>query len=108
MVLERSQQLNTLIAVGADRGQIRSMIFWEAVFLVVAGECTGLLCGFMLSYILVYVINLQSFGWTFIYSVDWGALGLSFPLVILTALAAALPAVRAVFRQSPAMLLRER
>ena len=108
MVLERTQQLNTLIAVGADKGQIRSMIFWEAIFLVVAGECTGLLCGFMLSYILVYVINLQSFGWTFIYSVNWGALGLSFPLIILTALAAALPAVRAVFRQSPAMLLRER
>lgn len=108
MVLERTQQLNTLIAVGADKGQVRSMIFWEAIFLVVAGECTGLLCGFVLSYILVYVINLQSFGWTFIYSVDWIALGLSFPLIILTALAAALPAVRAVFRQTPAMLLRER
>ena len=108
MVLERTQQLNTLIAVGADMGQIRNMIFWEALFLVVAGECAGLLCGFMLSYILVFIINLQSFGWTFIYSVNWGALGLSLPLIILTALAAALPAVRAVFRQSPAMLLRER
>ena len=107
MVLERRQQLNTLIAVGADKGQVRSMIFWEAIFLVVAGECTGLVCGFVLSYILVYVINLQSFGWTFIYRVDWIALGLSFPLIILTALTAALPAVRIVFRQSPAMLLRE-
>ena len=32
----------------------------------------------------------------------------AFPLIIFTALAAALPAVRTVFRQSPAMLLRER
>ena len=108
MVLERTQQLNTLIAVGAGKGQIRSMIFWEAIFLVLVGECMGLLCGIMLSYILVYVINLHSFGWPFIYSVDWGVLFLSFPLIILTALAAALPAVRVVFRRSPATLLRER
>ena len=107
LVLERSRQLNTLFAVGADYGQIRSMIFWEAAFLVVAGELIGIVCGFVLSYLLVYVINRQSFGWTFLYGVDWGALGMSLPLIILTALAAALPAVKMVFRQPPAMLLRE-
>ncbi|UCE55045.1 MAG: ABC transporter permease, partial [Desulfobacterales bacterium] len=37
MVLERSRQLNTLLAVGASFAQIRSMIFWEAAFMVVAG-----------------------------------------------------------------------
>jgi putative ABC transport system permease protein len=108
LVLERSRQLNTLLAVGADTGQIRSMIFWEAAFLVVAGECLGLICGFFLSHILVYVINKQSFGWTFLYGVNWHALGMSFPLIIFAALAAALPAIRMVFRESPAMLLRER
>jgi putative ABC transport system permease protein len=62
----------------------------------------------MLSYLLVYVVNRQSFGWTFIYSVNWDALVLSIPLIIMTALAAALPAVRMVFRKPPATLLRER
>jgi len=108
LVLERSRQLNTLFAVGASLGQIRDMIFWEAAFLVAAGELAGILCGFMLSYLLVYVINRQSFGWTFLYSVDWAALGLSLPLIILTALASALPAIRMVFREPPAMLLRQR
>jgi putative ABC transport system permease protein len=56
----------------------------------------------------VYVINKQSFGWTFLYGVDWHALGMSVPLIIFTALAAALPAIRLVFRETPAMLLRER
>jgi putative ABC transport system permease protein len=107
LVLERSRQLNSLFAIGASFGQIRQMIFWEAAFLVFAGELAGLVCGFILSYLLVYVINRQSFGWTFLYGVDWGALGLSLPLIILTALAAALPAVKMVFREPPATLLRE-
>lgn len=108
MVLERTRQLNTLFAVGGSMRQIRSMIFWEASFLVVAGEVAGLICGFILSYMLVYVINRQSFGWTFLYTVDWGALAYSLPLIILTAMLAAVPAVRMVFREPPATLLRER
>ena len=107
LVLERSKQLNTLYAVGADFGQIRSMILWEAAFMVAAGELAGIICGFILSYVLVYVINRQSFGWTFLYEVDWGALSMSLPLIILTALAAAYPAIKMVFRASPATLLRE-
>ena len=106
-VLERSRQFNTLFAIGAGFGQIRSIIFWEAAFMVVAGEIAGIVCGFILSYLLVYVINRQSFGWTFLYGVDWQALGMSLPLIILTALAAALPAIKMVFRKPPATLLRE-
>ena len=108
MVLERTRQLNTLFAVGGSFRQIRSMIFWEASFLVAAGEMAGLVCGFILSYLLVYVINRQSFGWTFLYQVDWGALAFSLPLIVLTALAAAIPSVRMAFRTPPAALLRER
>ena len=108
MVLERSRQLNTLFAVGASFGQIRKMIFWEATFLVAAGEIAGIVCGFILSYLLVYVINRQSFGWTFLYGVDWWALAMSLPLIVVTALAAAVPAIRLVFLEPPATLLRER
>jgi putative ABC transport system permease protein len=68
----------------------------------------GLICGFILSYMLVYVINRQSFGWTFLYTVDWGSLAYSLPLIILAALLAAAPAMRMVFREPPATLLRER
>jgi putative ABC transport system permease protein len=107
-VLERSRQLNTLFAVGASFGQIRLMIFWEALLLVLAGEGAGLICGFILSYILIYVINLQSFGWSFLYNVDWSALALSLPLIVVTALLAALPAIKLIFREPPAMLLRDR
>jgi putative ABC transport system permease protein len=108
LVLERTRELNTVYAVGGSLGQIRGMILWEAVFMVTVGEIGGLLCGFILSYLLVFVINRQSFGWTFLYGVDWGALAFSLPLIVATALMAALPAMRVVYRVPPATLLRER
>ena len=107
-VLQRLTQFNTLIAVGADVGQIRNTVFWEALLLIAAGEIAGLVCGFMLSYLLVYVVNVQSFGWTFIYSVNWKALAASLPLIVGTALLAALPAIRLIFKHPPALLLRDR
>jgi putative ABC transport system permease protein len=107
LVMERMRQINTLVAVGASLRQVRSMIFWEAVFLVAVGQGIGIVCGFFMSYILIYVINLQSFGWTFLYRVDWNALLTAVPLILAAALAAALPAVRLVVRSSPALVLRE-
>jgi putative ABC transport system permease protein len=107
LVLERTRQFNTILAVGGSGGQARRIILWETVFMVVFGEFAGLVCGFMLSYLLVFVINRQSFGWTFLYSIDYGGLILSLPLILLTALAAALPAVGVAFRHPPAMLLRD-
>lgn len=108
LVLQRIRQINTIRALGGSSGQVRRMILWETVLIVFAGEIAGLVCGILLSHILVYVINRQSFGWTFIYGVNWGALALSLPLILATALAAALPAVGLAFRQAPANLLRER
>ena len=106
LILERSRQLNTLFAIGASHQQLRAMIIWEALYMVLIGELAGLACGFILSTILIFVINQQSFGWTFIYRVDWGALSTSLPLIILTALGASLPALRLIFHQPPASVLR--
>lgn len=107
LVLERIRQLNTLSAIGAGPGQIRSMIFWEAVLMVITGESAGLACGFLMAHLLIDVINLQSFGWTFLYVVDWKALLVSLPLILGTAFLAALPAVRLVLKASPALVLKE-
>ena len=107
LILDRDRQLNTLLAVGASPGQIRAMIFWEALLMIVAGEIAGLLCGFFLSYLLVFVINKESFGWTFHYGVAWKTLWWSLPLIFCTALSAALPAVHSVFRRPPAVALRQ-
>jgi len=107
LVLERRREFNTMFAVGASNRQIRRMVFWEAMLMVTVGEIAGLLCGLVLSYLLVFVINAQSFGWTFLYRIDWGAVGLSVPLIVCAALFSALPAIRLMFRTPPAVVLRE-
>lgn len=108
MVLERSREVRTMLALGGSRGQVRAMILWEACLLVTAGLAAGAACGFLLSAILIYVVNRVSFGWTFLYSVDWPALALGLPLIFLACLAAALPALRAAASGPPAAVLRER
>ena len=65
------------------------------------GEALGFGNGFVLSILLIFVINKHPFGWTFIYSVDWLALAVSFPLVCAAALLAAVPAAQLVFRARP-------
>ncbi len=106
-ILERTVEHATLLALGAHPRQMRSMIFWEASFLVLVGEIAGIVCGLALSVILVFVVNRQSFGWTFLYRIDWGWLLGAVPLIFLTALAAALPTVRLIFRIPPAVVLRD-
>lgn len=108
LVLERTHQLHTLLAVGASRNQIRSMILWESVLMVAVGQALGAVCGFALSLLLIYVINRQSFGWTFMYGVDWIGITASLPLILATALLAAVPATRLVFSMSSAAILRQR
>ncbi len=108
LVLERTRQIHTLLACGASRIQVRAMIVWEATLMLLGGQGMGMSCGFLLSFLLIYVINKQSFGWTFVYGVDWASLALSVPLIAATALFAALPATQRVFRHSPAQVLRER
>jgi putative ABC transport system permease protein len=108
LVLERRRQFNTLLAVGGSPGQVRSVIFWEALLMTFAGEGIGCIGGFLLSYLLIFVVNRQSFGWTFLYRIDWTSLAVSLPLILAAALLTSLPAVRLVLSEPPAMLLREK
>ena len=106
LVLQRSRQLNTIRAVGGSAAQLRHMIFWEAGLIVLTGQAAGLICGFILSYLLIFVVNRQSFGWTFLYRVDWPSLLTAMPIIFAAALLAALPAVKLALGHSPAVLLR--
>jgi len=106
LVLQRDQQLNTIRAVGGSITQLRRIIFWEAGLIVMTGQVIGLLCGFILSTLLIFVVNRQSFGWTFVFRVDWTSLLVAFPLIFLAAMLAALPAVKLAMASSPAGLLR--
>lgn len=68
-VVERRRELATLQALGSSRGQITALILWEAGYLGLLGTAMGLLGGLALAWILIRVINRQSFGWTI--QVSW-------------------------------------
>ncbi|HYM37981.1 MAG TPA: FtsX-like permease family protein [Nitrospiraceae bacterium] len=63
-VLERQREMATLRAVGASAGQIRRLVLWEGLYLGLLGACLGVAGGVLLSFLLIHVINKQSFGWT--------------------------------------------
>jgi putative ABC transport system permease protein len=64
LILERRRELTTLRLVGADRRQIRKMVVIEAGMIGVVSQMLGSVAGLGLALILIYVINVQSFGWT--------------------------------------------
>ncbi|MBH0183099.1 MAG: FtsX-like permease family protein, partial [Nitrospira sp.] len=63
-VLERRREFATLRAIGGSARQIQELVLWEAAYLGLVGIGLGLIGGGALSFLLVSVINKQSFGWT--------------------------------------------
>ncbi|MEM7602111.1 MAG: FtsX-like permease family protein [Verrucomicrobiota bacterium] len=89
LLLERRSELTTLKSLGATRREIASAAMWEGVGLAAAGLLGGFILSFLLGWILIFVINPQSFGWTLSYRIPW----LSFAgLAIITLLIAAIVA----------------
>jgi len=63
-VLERRRELATLQAIGASTKQVERLVLWEAVYLGMLGAVLGIVGGLALAWVLIAVINKQSFGWT--------------------------------------------
>src|SRR5438552_7704094 len=87
LVIDRKRELGLLRFLGASAAQIRRMILAEAALLGLLANAAGLLLGFALSLILVFVINKQSFGWTIRFhwpvAILTGAISLIFAATVL-------------------------
>jgi putative ABC transport system permease protein len=96
LVLERRKELAMVRLVGASRGQVKRLVVLEAVLLGSASQAIGTGVGFGLALVLIYVINVQSFGWTIQFHAPWAFLAQSTVAVIAaTAAAGFFPARRA-------------
>jgi len=73
--LARRAEFGMLRHVGMLRRQVVGMLAGEGAMLGSLGVAYGLLLGFVLSLVLVYVINRQSFNWSIDLSVPWLQLG---------------------------------
>ncbi len=73
-VLERRRELATMQAIGASTSQVERLVLWEAVYLGLIGAALGVIGGLALAWLLIAVINKQSFGWTIRMTVPVGVL----------------------------------
>jgi len=103
--LARRREFGMLRHIGMTRGQLQAMVAVEGAAVAAIGTAAGLALGFVISLILVHVVNRQSFHWGMDVHVPWGALVLlAVTLVVLATVTAragarsatAIGAVRAV------------
>jgi putative ABC transport system permease protein len=64
LVVDRRREFGLLRFLGAATSQIRKLILVEAGLIGVLANLVGFTLGVALSFVLIYVINKQSFGWT--------------------------------------------
>ena len=64
LILERKREIGILRFIGAFTSQVKRMVMIEAGILGLLGSVMGVIAGIIVSYILIFVINKQSFGWT--------------------------------------------
>jgi putative ABC transport system permease protein len=64
LVVDRRREFGLLRFLGAATSQIRKLILLEAGLIGLLANLVGFFLGVALSFVLIYVINKQSFGWT--------------------------------------------
>jgi putative ABC transport system permease protein len=72
VLLDRRTELTTLRALGLNRAEMARGTALEGCALGVAGVATGLAVSLALGWMLIYVINKQTVGWTLELDVPWG------------------------------------
>jgi putative ABC transport system permease protein len=107
LVIDRSREFGVLRFLGATGGQIRGLILVEAGLIGILASAIGLALGIVLSLVLVFVINKQSFGWTIQFHWPLAVLLPSMAVVwVATVLAGLYPAQLAV-RMNPIEVIHE-
>lgn len=107
-VLFREKELGILEALGALPGQIRRMILTETALTGIFSFLWGGLAGTLLSLILIFVINKQSFGWTIPFHWSFMIYLKTLGIIVLgSILSGWIPAVMAVRRRLQEMIREE-
>ena len=107
LILDRRREISLLSILGATATQIRNVIVVEAVLLGGVSQIVGVVVGTLLSLILIYVVNVQSFGWTIQYHFPWSFLAqVTAGILVATGIAGLYPAARTT-RWSAISYLRE-
>ena len=98
LIIDRRREFGLLRFLGAAQSQLRRMVLFEAGLLGLLANFAGFIVGVLLSLLLIFVINKQSFGWTIQFhwpiAVLLGSLSLVFAATVISALYPARIAMR--------------
>ena len=106
LILERSRELALLRVLGMSRAEVRRMIVLESTLLGLTSTVVGLAMGYVLSWILIYVINKQSFGWTIEFHTPARLIAASLAVTLLASMLAGLMPARLANRINVAAALK--
>ena len=107
LVQERRRELAVLRSVGASQAQLAAVVLGESLLLGLAGALGGAVIGLVVGWVLVAVVNLQSFGWSLAFAPPWGAISITALAVIPACLLAGILPAWSVARRAPREVLRE-
>jgi putative ABC transport system permease protein len=107
LVQERRGELAVLRVLGGSSAQIAGVVFSQALLLGLAGALGGLMVGLLVGYLLVAVVNVQSFGWTLEFLVPWSSLTSTLGIVLAACMLAGLAPAVLSLRRTPQEDLRE-
>ena len=107
MVIDRRREFAVLRFLGAAQPQVRRIILFEAGLLGLLSNVIGFVLGTLLSLILIFVINKQSFGWTFQFHWPVAILLSALTLVYLATVLAGLYPARTALRMNPIEVVHE-
>jgi len=105
--LGRVKEFGVLRAIGMTVTQLRRMMFLENALIGVTAGLLSIPVGLLLSYLLIYVVNLRSFGWTVALVLKPSFLIEGLSVSIIAALAAGVYPALVIDRENAARLLRE-
>ena len=107
MVIDRRREVAVLRFLGASAGQVRKLILTESGLLGLLSIGVGAALGTVLSLVLIYVINKQSFGWTIQFHWPAGLLLTALAGVYAASVLAGLYPARIATRLNPIEAVRE-
>ncbi|MDB5748931.1 MAG: multidrug transporter substrate-binding protein, partial [Massilia sp.] len=105
--LARAKEFGMLRHVGATRRQVLGILACEGGLLTLLGVACGFALGLVISLILVFVVNPQSFHWTMGLHLPWGLLGTVAFVLVAASVATALVSGRFALSGGPVRAVRE-
>jgi len=107
LIIDRRREIGLLRFLGASASQIRGIILFEAAFIGLFSQILGVISGSLLSLVLIFVINKQSFGWTIEFHTPVLALLSALTFVFIATVIAGLYPARIATRLNPIEVMHE-